>query len=81
MRLVGAGRARAARPLTRDLSRIPSTFAETWKGTGGNGPRSGAGTVSYGHARNSESGQEARLMPVQDAGLYAYLRTLDQRFA
>ncbi|CAN5774787.1 hypothetical protein BH23ACT2_BH23ACT2_14410 [soil metagenome] len=33
------------------------------------------------HAHHNESGAEARLLPVQDAGLHTYLRTLDIRFA
>jgi gentisate 1,2-dioxygenase len=33
------------------------------------------------HAHHNESGAPARLFPVQDAGLHAYLRSLDIRFA
>ncbi len=33
------------------------------------------------HAHFNESGAEARLIPIQDAGLQTYLRTLDIRFA
>jgi gentisate 1,2-dioxygenase len=32
------------------------------------------------HAHHNESGQEAHLIPVQDAGLHTYLRSLDIRF-
>lgn len=32
------------------------------------------------HAHHNESGVEAHLLPVQDAGLHTYLRTLDIRF-
>jgi len=32
------------------------------------------------HAHHNESGTEAHLLPVQDAGLHTYLRTLDIRF-
>lgn len=32
------------------------------------------------HAHHNESGADARLLPVQDAGLHTYLRTLDIRF-
>ncbi|MCE2566341.1 cupin domain-containing protein [Komagataeibacter sp. FNDCF1] len=35
----------------------------------------------YWHAHFNESGAEARLIPIQDAGLQTYLRTLDIRFA
>lgn len=35
----------------------------------------------YWHAHFNESGREARLIPVQDAGLQTYLRSLDIRFA
>ncbi|MDG6094222.1 cupin domain-containing protein [Acetobacter sp. AN02] len=34
----------------------------------------------YWHAHFNESGSEARLIPIQDAGLQTYLRTLDIRF-
>lgn len=33
------------------------------------------------HAHVNESGRQARLMPIQDAGLHTYLRSLDIRFA
>ena len=33
------------------------------------------------HAHHNESGVEAHLLPVQDAGLHTYLRTLDIRFS
>jgi len=33
------------------------------------------------HAHHNESGAEAHLLPVQDAGLHTYLRTLDIRFS
>jgi gentisate 1,2-dioxygenase len=33
------------------------------------------------HAHVNESGRTARLMPIQDAGLHTYLRSLDIRFA
>jgi gentisate 1,2-dioxygenase len=32
------------------------------------------------HAHHNESGRPARLLPVQDAGLHTYLRSLDIRF-
>ena len=32
------------------------------------------------HAHHNESGAEAHLLPVQDAGLHTHLRTLDIRF-
>ena len=32
------------------------------------------------HAHYNESGEDAHLMPIQDAGLHTYLRTLDIRF-
>ena len=32
------------------------------------------------HAHHNESGQDAHLIPVQDAGLHTYLRSLDIRF-
>jgi gentisate 1,2-dioxygenase len=32
------------------------------------------------HSHHNESGRPARLLPVQDAGLHTYLRTLDIRF-
>lgn len=35
----------------------------------------------YWHAHINESGQPARLIPIQDAGLQTYLRALDIRFA
>lgn len=35
----------------------------------------------YWHAHFNESGAEARLIPIQGAGLQTYLRTLDIRFA
>ncbi|AFW00160.1 cupin [Gluconobacter oxydans] len=35
----------------------------------------------YWHAHFNESASEARLIPIQDAGLQTYLRTLDIRFA
>jgi gentisate 1,2-dioxygenase len=34
----------------------------------------------YWHAHFNESGQDARLIPIQDAGLHTYLRSLDIRF-
>lgn len=33
------------------------------------------------HAHSNESGRTARLLPIQDAGLHTYLRSLDIRFA
>ena len=33
------------------------------------------------HAHINESGEPARLLPIQDAGLHTYLRSLDIRFA
>jgi gentisate 1,2-dioxygenase len=33
------------------------------------------------HAHVNESGRQARLLPIQDAGLHTYLRSLDIRFA
>ncbi len=33
------------------------------------------------HSHHNESGHEAHLLPVQDAGLHTYLRTLDIRFS
>jgi gentisate 1,2-dioxygenase len=33
------------------------------------------------HAHVNESGRRARLLPIQDAGLHTYLRSLDIRFA
>ena len=33
------------------------------------------------HSHHNESGQPAHLVPVQDAGLHTYLRSLDIRFA
>jgi gentisate 1,2-dioxygenase len=33
------------------------------------------------HAHHNESGAEAHLLPVQDAGLHTHLRTLDIRFS
>jgi gentisate 1,2-dioxygenase len=33
------------------------------------------------HAHHNESGVEAHLLPVQDAGLHTHLRTLDIRFS
>jgi gentisate 1,2-dioxygenase len=35
----------------------------------------------YWHAHGNESGRTARLLPIQDAGLHTYLRSLDIRFA
>ena len=35
----------------------------------------------YWHAHGNESGRMARLLPIQDAGLHTYLRSLDIRFA
>jgi gentisate 1,2-dioxygenase len=35
----------------------------------------------YWHAHINESGREARLIPIQDAGLHTYLRSLDIRFS
>ncbi|WP_213765390.1 cupin [Caballeronia sp. dw_19] len=35
----------------------------------------------YWHAHINESGEDARLIPIQDAGLQTYLRALDIRFA
>jgi gentisate 1,2-dioxygenase len=32
------------------------------------------------HSHHNESGSAANLLPVQDAGLHTYLRTLDIRF-
>jgi gentisate 1,2-dioxygenase len=32
------------------------------------------------HSHHNESGADARLLPVQDAGLHTYLRSLDIRF-
>ena len=34
----------------------------------------------YWHAHFNTSGRDARLIPIQDAGLQTYLRTLDIRF-
>jgi len=34
----------------------------------------------YWHSHHNESGVQAHLMPMQDAGLYTYLRTLDIKF-
>jgi gentisate 1,2-dioxygenase len=33
------------------------------------------------HAHGNESGRIARLLPIQDAGLHTYLRSLDIRFS
>jgi gentisate 1,2-dioxygenase len=33
------------------------------------------------HAHTNSSGRTARLLPIQDAGLHTYLRSLDIRFA
>lgn len=33
------------------------------------------------HAHVNTSGRQARLLPIQDAGLHTYLRSLDIRFA
>ena len=33
------------------------------------------------HSHHNESGRPARLVPIQDAGLHSYLRSLDIRFA
>jgi gentisate 1,2-dioxygenase len=33
------------------------------------------------HAHGNESGRTARLLPIQDAGLHTYLRSLDIRFS
>ncbi len=32
------------------------------------------------HSHHNESGEDAHLMPIQDAGLHTYLRTLDIKF-
>jgi gentisate 1,2-dioxygenase len=32
------------------------------------------------HSHHNESGQAARILPIQDAGLHTYLRSLDIRF-
>lgn len=32
------------------------------------------------HSHHNESGQDALILPVQDAGFHSYMRTLDQRF-
>ncbi|MGH9009074.1 MAG: cupin domain-containing protein, partial [Acidimicrobiia bacterium] len=32
------------------------------------------------HSHHNESGQPARILPIQDAGLQTYLRSLDIRF-
>jgi gentisate 1,2-dioxygenase len=34
----------------------------------------------YWHSHHNESGENAYLMPIQDAGLHTYLRTLDIQF-
>jgi gentisate 1,2-dioxygenase len=34
----------------------------------------------YWHAHHNESGKKAHLIPMQDAGLHTYLRSLDIRF-
>jgi gentisate 1,2-dioxygenase len=34
----------------------------------------------YWHAHHNESGAPAHLIPIQDAGLHTYLRSLDIRF-
>jgi len=33
------------------------------------------------HSHHNESGQDALLLPIQDAGFHSYMRTLDQRYA
>lgn len=33
------------------------------------------------HSHHNESGQDALILPVQDAGFHSYMRTLDQRYA
>jgi hypothetical protein len=33
------------------------------------------------HSHHNESGRSAHLVPIQDAGLHTYLRSLDIRFA
>ena len=33
------------------------------------------------HAHHNESGERAWIIPIQDAGLHTYLRSLDIRFA
>jgi gentisate 1,2-dioxygenase len=33
------------------------------------------------HSHHNESGHPAHILPIQDAGLHTYLRTLDIRFA
>jgi gentisate 1,2-dioxygenase len=37
------------------------------------------GTSNH-HSHHNESGEPARLMPIQDAGLHTFLRTSDIRF-
>ena len=32
------------------------------------------------HSHHNESGRPARILPIQDAGLHTYLRSLDIRF-
>jgi hypothetical protein len=46
--------------------------------------RAGAAFVTppgHWHSHVNESGHPARLLPIQDAGLHTYLRSLDIRFA
>ena len=33
------------------------------------------------HSHHNETGRDAHLIPIQDAGLHTYLRTLDIRFS
>lgn len=33
------------------------------------------------HSHHNESGQDALILPIQDAGLHSYMRTLDQHYA
>ena len=51
---------------------IKNGHRENWK--------SGASFITpagYWHSRHNESGEDAHVLPIQDAGLHTYLRTLD----
>jgi gentisate 1,2-dioxygenase len=55
---------------------IKNGHRENWK--------SGASFITpagYWHSHHNESGEDAYVLPIQDAGLHTYLRTLDILFS
>jgi hypothetical protein len=75
----GMGRGgRKLRPVRQDIAFQYFTYG-FYRARGANGV-DGASFITpagYWHSHHNESGEDAHVLPIQDAGLHTYLRTLD----